>query len=65
MNQRIPGKTNRADSAAPADDTAEETAGQACPRYEHAETLRNLFEAKRRDKDGPVFITHTGEAYPW
>ena len=33
--------------------------------YEHAETLRNLFETRRHDKDGPVFITHTGEAYPW
>ena len=33
--------------------------------YEHAETLRNLFETKRRDKEGPVFITHTGEPYPW
>ena len=33
--------------------------------YEHAETLRRLFETRRRDKDGPVFITHTGEAYPW
>ncbi len=33
--------------------------------YEHAETLRLLFETKRHDKDGPVFITHTGEAYPW
>ena len=33
--------------------------------YEHAETLRLLFEARRRDPDGPVFITHTGEAYPW
>lgn len=33
--------------------------------YEHAETLRTLFETKRHDKDGPVFITHTGEAYPW
>ena len=33
--------------------------------YEHAETLRLLFEAKRHDKDGPVFITHTGEPYPW
>ena len=33
--------------------------------YEHAETLRRLFEAKRHDKEGPVFITHTGEAYPW
>ena len=33
--------------------------------YEHAETLRNLFETKRRDKDGPVFITYEGEPYPW
>jgi len=33
--------------------------------YEHAETLRLLFETKRHDKEGPVFITHTGEPYPW
>ncbi len=33
--------------------------------YEHAETLRNLFETKRHDKEGPVFITYEGEAYPW
>ena len=33
--------------------------------YEHAETLRNLFETKRHDKEGPVFITYNGEAYPW
>ena len=33
--------------------------------YEHAETLRLLFEAKRNDKEGPRFITYTGEAYPW
>ena len=33
--------------------------------YEHAETLRLLFETKRHDKEGPIFITHTGEAYPW
>ncbi|MCR4876420.1 MAG: SDR family NAD(P)-dependent oxidoreductase [Clostridiales bacterium] len=33
--------------------------------YEHAETLRCLFETKRHDKNGPVFITHTGEEYPW
>ena len=33
--------------------------------YEHAETLRLLFETRRHDKDGPVFITHTGEPYPW
>ena len=33
--------------------------------YEHAETLRNLFEQKRHDKEGPVFVTYTGDAYPW
>ena len=33
--------------------------------YEHAETLRLLFETKRHDKEGPVFITHTGKPYPW
>ena len=33
--------------------------------YEHAETLRNLFETKRHDKEGPVFITYEGETYPW
>jgi len=33
--------------------------------YEHAETLRTLFETRRHDKEGPVFITYTGEAYPW
>ena len=33
--------------------------------YEHAETLRLLFEARRHDKTGPIFITHTGEAYSW
>jgi NAD(P)-dependent dehydrogenase (short-subunit alcohol dehydrogenase family) len=46
-------RTNPGNSAAPLDP------------YEHAETLRLLFESKRHDKDGPVFITHTGEAYPW
>ena len=33
--------------------------------YEHAETLRCLFETKQHDKEGPVFITYTGEPYPW
>ena len=33
--------------------------------YEHAETLRTLFESRRHDKEGPVFITYTGEPYPW
>ena len=33
--------------------------------YEHAETLRSLFETKRHDKEGPVFITYEGKPYPW
>ncbi len=33
--------------------------------YEHAQTLLELFETKRHDKEGPVFITYTGEPYPW
>ena len=33
--------------------------------YEHAETLRTLFESRRHDKEGQVFITYTGEPYPW
>ena len=33
--------------------------------YEHAETLRLLFEAKRHDKEGPIFVTYAGEEYPW
>ena len=33
--------------------------------YEHAETLCRLFEARRHIKDSELFITYTGEAYPW
>ena len=33
--------------------------------YEHAETLRLLFEDRRHDKNGPVVITYEGEPYPW
>lgn len=33
--------------------------------YEHAKTLLDLFEAHRRVKDGDLFITYAGEAYPW
>ena len=33
--------------------------------YEHSATLLSLFEEKRHDKKGPVFVTYTGEAYPW
>ena len=32
--------------------------------YEHAETLRLLFEDRRHDKNGPVFITYEGKPYP-
>ena len=32
--------------------------------YEHAKTLLDLFEAHRRVKDGDLFITYAGEAYP-
>lgn len=33
--------------------------------YEHAETMRLMFEEKRHDKEGPIFVTYSGEAYPW
>lgn len=33
--------------------------------YEHAETMRLMFEAKRCDKEGPIFVTYAGEEYPW
>ena len=33
--------------------------------YEQAETLRLPFERKRCDKTGPIFVTYTGEEYPW
>ena len=33
--------------------------------YEHAETMRLLFEEKRNDKEGPIFVTYAGEEYPW
>ncbi|MBE5802702.1 MAG: SDR family NAD(P)-dependent oxidoreductase [Clostridiales bacterium] len=33
--------------------------------YEHAETMRLLFEEKRCDKEGPIFVTYAGEEYPW
>ena len=33
--------------------------------YEHAGTLLSLFEARRRVKDGDLFVTYAGEAYPW
>lgn len=33
--------------------------------YDHAETMRLMFEEKRHDKEGPVFVTYSGEQYPW
>lgn len=33
--------------------------------YDHAETMRLMFEAKRHDKTGPIFVTYAGEEYPW
>lgn len=30
-----------------------------------AEIVRKLFETKRNDKDGDVFVTYEGECYPW
>ena len=33
--------------------------------YEHAQTLLDLFETRRHDKEGPIFITWEGEEYPW
>lgn len=33
--------------------------------YEHAETLRLLFEKRRNVKDGDLFLTYAGEVYPW
>ncbi len=33
--------------------------------YDHAETMRLMFEQKRYDKEGPVFVTYAGEQYPW
>jgi hypothetical protein len=33
--------------------------------YEHAETLRLLFEKRRSEPDGDLFITYEGEVYPW
>ncbi len=33
--------------------------------YDHAETMRLMFETKRHDKTGPIFVTYAGEGYPW
>lgn len=33
--------------------------------YEQAETMRLMFETKRHDKTGPIFVTYAGEEYPW
>lgn len=46
-------RTNEGNAAAPLDP------------YEHAETMRLLFERMRDDKEGPVFVTYEGIPYPW
>lgn len=33
--------------------------------YENAKKMSQLFEEKRNDKTGDVFITYEGEVYPW
>lgn len=33
--------------------------------YENAETMRLLFEERRNVKDGDLFVTYEGKAYPW
>lgn len=33
--------------------------------YDNAETMRVLFEERRNIKDGDLFITYEGKAYPW
>lgn len=33
--------------------------------YDSAETMRLLFESKREDKTGDLFVTFEGEKYPW
>lgn len=46
-------RTHEADTQAPLDP------------YDAAETMRLLFEKKRCDKEGDVFVTYEGERYPW
>lgn len=45
--------------------TCEDNAAAPFGSYEQAETLRLLFERKRRDKTGPIFVLWNGEEYPW
>ncbi len=33
--------------------------------YDSAKMMMDLFEEKRFDKEGPVFVTFEGEEYPW
>lgn len=46
-------RTNEGNAAAPFDP------------YDSAEIMRKLFEEKRNDKEGDVFVTYEGECYPW
>ncbi len=57
-----------AGSAAPVRDAFEAVAAKADSLdtiFNSAGTLPDLFEARRRVKDGALFITYAGEAYPW
>jgi len=45
--------------------TCEDNAAAPFGSYEQAETLRLLFERKRNDKTGPIFVLWNGEEYPW
>lgn len=33
--------------------------------YDSAEIMRKLFEERRNNKNGEVFLTYEGEVYPW
>ncbi len=45
--------------------TCEGNAAAPFGSYEQAETLRLMFEQKRHDKEGPIFVIWNGEEYPW
>lgn len=46
-------RTNEGNAAAPLDP------------YDSAETMRKLFEERRNNKTGDVFLTYEGKVYPW
>lgn len=45
--------------------TCESNAAAPFGSYEQAETLRLMFETKRCDKEGPIFVLWNGDEYPW